>query len=391
MKKFTTGEGRTVVPTSEYLARLTAARMQIDILGAETVSGVSSTHIHINLPLLTPDAQILMCRCDTDHAGYITSVIDPRDHPYILGATKAVKSLVAVLSEVAIKGGDLATAQKEWIASAGLMTFDELVASKTADSPMVFEKYRSALAESKKKGELLGLPERRQLAASCLQPEASSSLFFDWELPRTFEGPYRFAPTVQAVIDRALLAAPLGEVTWARMDYPDKADIDTFHEAVRAIHPDRKFGFGYTGAYDYLAKGWTPQEIKEMPWDMSKKYGIVWHVQPIWVLQGGKRAFEDFSRLWQRGGIAAYLTEIQAKELNTSYPGIEPRPFGLLPADLEGEINSLGHARLRGSGAFLADSLIETATMGIGPGGKNEKKFALDEGVVRGPASSRFG
>ena len=36
-KKFTTGEGRTVVPTSEYLSRLTIARMQIDIMGAETV------------------------------------------------------------------------------------------------------------------------------------------------------------------------------------------------------------------------------------------------------------------------------------------------------------------------------------------------------------------
>jgi isocitrate lyase len=32
-KKFTVGQGRTVVPTSEYLDRLTAARMQIDIMG----------------------------------------------------------------------------------------------------------------------------------------------------------------------------------------------------------------------------------------------------------------------------------------------------------------------------------------------------------------------
>jgi hypothetical protein len=32
-KKFTVSQGRTVVPTSEYLDRLTAARMQIDIMG----------------------------------------------------------------------------------------------------------------------------------------------------------------------------------------------------------------------------------------------------------------------------------------------------------------------------------------------------------------------
>ncbi len=32
-KKFTTGEGRTVVPLCEYTDRLTAARLQLDIMG----------------------------------------------------------------------------------------------------------------------------------------------------------------------------------------------------------------------------------------------------------------------------------------------------------------------------------------------------------------------
>jgi isocitrate lyase len=33
LKKFTVGEGRTVVPTSEYLSRLAAVRMQFDVMG----------------------------------------------------------------------------------------------------------------------------------------------------------------------------------------------------------------------------------------------------------------------------------------------------------------------------------------------------------------------
>lgn len=33
LKKFTIGEGRTVVPTSEYLTRLATVRMQFDIMG----------------------------------------------------------------------------------------------------------------------------------------------------------------------------------------------------------------------------------------------------------------------------------------------------------------------------------------------------------------------
>ena len=59
MKKFTIGQGRTIVPTQEYLDRLTAVRMQFDVMGAET---------------------LLLCRCDTDHAEFITSVVDERDH-----------------------------------------------------------------------------------------------------------------------------------------------------------------------------------------------------------------------------------------------------------------------------------------------------------------------
>jgi isocitrate lyase len=33
LKKFTNGEGRTIVPTSEYLQRLTTARMTFDMMG----------------------------------------------------------------------------------------------------------------------------------------------------------------------------------------------------------------------------------------------------------------------------------------------------------------------------------------------------------------------
>jgi len=66
LKKFTNGEGRTIVPTSEYLTRLTTVRMTFDIMGVDIM---------------------LLVRCDSDHAESITSVLDPRDHPYVLGAT----------------------------------------------------------------------------------------------------------------------------------------------------------------------------------------------------------------------------------------------------------------------------------------------------------------
>jgi len=321
-----------------------------------------------------------MCRCDTDHAGYITSVIDPRDHAYILGATKPVEPLTAVLSKALATGADYLSAQKAWLASAELKTFDDAVAAHASSSPDSVAAYRAAIKEASSP---LSLTDRRALAAKHLPSDIYSSLFFDWDLARTPEGSYRFAPTVEAVISRALLAARLGEVTWARMDYPIPADIDAFHTAVRAVHPDRKFGFGYTGGYDWLKAGWTAEEVKEFPWESSKKYGIVWHVQPIWALQGQRRAVEEFSRLWQKGGIAAYMNVVQARELGTSYPALVTRET----EKADGE-EGPGYARFMFSGAYLADALLETATMGIDGA---EKGLLMGEGVVKGPKVNRFG
>lgn len=320
-----------------------------------------------------------MCRCDTDHSGFITSVIDPRDHAYVLGATKRVEPLTSVLSKALASGVDYLKTQKDWIASAELKTFDDALATHASSSPKSVAAYKAAVKEA---SSTLSLSDRRTLAAQHLPKDLYSTFFFDWDLARTPEGSYRFAPTVDAVISRALLAAGLGEVTWARMDYPTPSDVDTFHKAVRAVHPDRKFGFGYTGGYDWLKAGWTAEEVKEFPWASSKKYGIVWHVQPIWALQGQRRAVEGFSRLWQKGGIAAYLNAVQAKEMRTNYPGLAVRDVG------DDEEETSGYARFKFSGAYLADALLETATMGVEG---DQKGLLMGEGVVKGPKVNRFG
>lgn len=326
-----------------------------------------------------------MCRCDTDHSSYISSVIDPRDHAWVLGATKPVEPLTKVLSNALMNGEDVLAAQKAWLASAELKTFDDAVTAIAASSPDSLQAYKEAIAEATTQTSTPSLSDRRAIAAKHIPQPLRSELFFDWDLPRTPEGSYRWAPTVDAVVSRALLAAGLGEVTWSRMDYPVKSDIEAFHLAVRSVHPDRKFGFGYTGGYDWLKAGWTADEVKEFPWESAKKYGIVWHVQPIWALQGQRRGVEEFSRLWQKGGIAAYMNEVQGRELGQTYPGLESRDY----AASDGMINPEdGYARFKFSGAYLADALLETATMGV-DGVK--KGLAMGEGVVKGPKVNRFG
>ena len=192
LKKFTNGEGRTIVPTSEYLTRLTTVRMTFDILGVDT---------------------LLLCRCDSDHAEFITSVVDKRDHPYVLGATNLeCGSFIDALEAGYKKGQDYLTIKAEWKAKAELKTFGEAV--QAAGTTQQYETYIGQV-----QGKILSLQQRRQIAKEALD---GMDVTFDWELPRLPSGQYMWQWSTPQVIDRAVLAAPLGDVTWSRQDKPSK-------------------------------------------------------------------------------------------------------------------------------------------------------------------------
>ncbi|KAI9742369.1 MAG: hypothetical protein M1818_003902 [Claussenomyces sp. TS43310] len=282
-KKFTVGQGRTIVPFGEYLDRLTAARLQIDIMGAET---------------------LLLCRCDTDHSEFITDVVDPRDHEFVQGATVDIKGLAESLKEVAEAGRvSLIEARKDWIKQAGLKTFDEAVEAVATDAE--YAAYTTKLGSG-----VVPLKARRQIAKETV----NEPVFFDWDLPRSREGQFFFKSSVKAILQRALAAAPLGDVTWARMDAPNWADIVSFHKQFRAVYPDRIFAFGYTGDYDYPKAGFSSAAIRSLPSELAK-LGVVWQVQPIWALQGQNWETMRFAKLWAERGIEGYIEEVQKPAL----------------------------------------------------------------------------
>lgn len=309
MKKFTVGQGRTVVPTSEYIDRLRAVRMQFDIMGVET---------------------LLLCRCDTDHSEFITSVVDERDHEYVLGATSRIEPLKACLAAAQSEGKDLRVVRNEWKERANLKTFDEAVKDVASG-----DEYTAYAAEVQKRS-FPSLSARQEIASKTVKGE----VFFDWELPRSSMGQYLFRSCVKAVVERALAAAPLGDVTWARMDAPVWKDLVEFHTEVRKVHADRLFAFGYTGDYDYAKAGFSPEQVKTLPWDLAKM-GVVWQVQPIWSLQGLHMEVEKFCKLWKEEGIAGYVRDVQT-------PALTRKPI----AD--------GFEKLAWCGGYLADAFFET-------------------------------
>lgn len=139
------------------------------------------------------------------YAYLLTSVIDPRDHPYVLGATKPVSSFIQAIEEGKESGKDYLTVKSEWKASAGLMTFDEAV--KSVATKEQYEAYTTELVDK-----TVALQDRRAAAKRIV----GQDIAFDWELPRTPLGQYMWQWSTKAVIDRCILAAPLGDVTWSR-------------------------------------------------------------------------------------------------------------------------------------------------------------------------------
>lgn len=123
----------------------------------------------------------------------------------MLGATQKVPSFIQALEDGKVSGKDYLTVKAEWKAAAGLMTFDESVKAIASD-----EQYSSYTAELGDK--IVALQDRKAIAKRILEQEVQ----FDWELPRLPTGQYMWKWCTKAVIDRCVLAAPLGDVTWSR-------------------------------------------------------------------------------------------------------------------------------------------------------------------------------
>lgn len=133
------------------------------------------------------------------------SVADPRDHLYVLGATKSVPPFAEAMQDVVMPGKPYATAKAEWKAAAGLMTFDQAVQAIATEDQ--YKSYQEEIADR-----TMALRDRQTLAERL----TGQNVAFDWELPRTSAGQYMWQWSTKAVIDRCIVAAPLGDLSWIR-------------------------------------------------------------------------------------------------------------------------------------------------------------------------------
>jgi isocitrate lyase len=209
--------GKVLVPISEHINRLVAIRAQADIMGVDLLA---------------------VARTDSEAATLITSTIDPRDHPFVVGTTNpALQPLndLMIEAENAGKVGDeLQNIEDAWIAQAGLKLFHEAVIDTIKAGVHVNKE--GLISDFMRASKGKSNSEARAIAKSLIGVD----VYFDWDAARTREGYYRYRGGCQCAINRAVAYAPFADLIWMESKLPDYEQAKEFADGVHAVWPEQK-------------------------------------------------------------------------------------------------------------------------------------------------------
>ena len=245
--------GKVLVPIQEHINRLVAIRLQFDIMGVDCLA---------------------IARTDSEAATLITSNVDPRDHPFILGSTNAnARPLVEVMNEAAARGvtGDaLQAIEDRWLSQAGIKLYSDALAdalrTQTYASPATLAKLAARVAHASHKD---------ALAIAQNEFGLRSAPFWDWDAPRTVEGFYRYQGGTQCAINRAVAFAPYADLLWMETKSPILAQAREFAEGVHKVYPEQWLAYNLSPSFNWDAAGLGERDMKDYVWELGK-LGFVW-------------------------------------------------------------------------------------------------------------------
>eukprot|EP00245_Coleochaete_scutata_P001501 TRINITY_DN1184_c0_g1_i1.p1 TRINITY_DN1184_c0_g1~~TRINITY_DN1184_c0_g1_i1.p1 ORF type:complete len:580 (+),score=125.79 TRINITY_DN1184_c0_g1_i1:184-1923(+) len=316
--------GKVLVATSEHINRLIAARLQFDIMGVE---------------------QILVARSDSVAATLIQTNIDPRDHPFILGVSNPQlkgRPLVTVLAEAQAagkRGPALQAVEDAWLAAADLRLFADVVADTLRKLNISESEKGRRLNEWFAAVDNMSHYDSRLLAAKL----GAENVFWDWDLPRTREGYYRFCGGTKACIARGCAFAPHADLLWMETAMPDVQEARDFAEGVKSRHPDIMLAYNLSPSFNWDAARLTDDQMRNFIPDLAKM-GYCWQFITLAGFHANALIVDTFAREFSTRGMLAYVQMIQRQERNN---GVE----------------TLSHQTW--SGANYYDQLMKTVTGGI--------------------------
>jgi len=311
--------GKVLVAVQEHIDRLTAARLQADVMGAQT---------------------IIVARTDAEAASLLDTNIDARDHPFILGATvpgtRALNDVIAEARAQGVTGAEMDRITDQWMAAACLKRFPEAVCDALATLPNAAQK----LAAWKTQAYSLSLPQARVLAKELM---GGREVYFDWEAPRSREGYYRIKGGVDYCVARAVAYAPYADLIWMETAKPDLVEAREFAQGVRSVVPGKMLAYNLSPSFNWDVAGLTPAEMEGFNSNLARM-GFVWQFITLAGFHANGLMTTLFSREYGKRGVVAYVEMIQRKER-------------------ENEVDMLTHQKW--SGAALLDKQMQTVTGGM--------------------------
>ncbi|KAJ3202798.1 isocitrate lyase 1 [Dinochytrium kinnereticum] len=311
--------GKVLVPVQEHINRLVAIRLQFDILGVDNV---------------------VVARTDAEAATLITSNIDRRDHPFIIGTTNPnLKPLAETMdaAQAAGKTGEaLQAVEDQWVSAAGLKLYSTAVidALLASSNPRKEELAKEFAARSGS----LSNPEARALAKSFgVDP------YWNWDAPRVREGYYRYEGGTKACVSRAIAYAAYADLLWMETKSPIYSQAKEFSEGVLAVHPQVMLAYNLSPSFNWDAAGMSDNQIRTFIDDLGK-LGFVWQFITLAGFHSDALISDLFARDYAKRGMLAYVEGIQRQERNN---GVE----------------TLSHQKW--SGAEYYDNLIKTVQGGV--------------------------
>ncbi|XP_019192878.1 PREDICTED: isocitrate lyase [Ipomoea nil] len=319
--------GKVLVAVSEHINRLVAARLQFDIMETETV---------------------LVARTDAVAATLIQTNVDTRDHQFILGVTNPAlkgKGLATILAEAMAAGKtgpELQAIEDNWLAMAELKTFSETVVDAIN---------RLNIGESEKQRRLkewmnhssyekcLSNFQAREIAENL----GINNLFWDWDLPRTREGFYRFKGSVMAAIVRGWAFAPHSDLIWMETSSPDLVECTKFAQGMKSVHPEMMLAYNLSPSFNWDASGMNDNQMKDFIPRIAK-LGYCWQFITLAGFHGNALIIDTFAKDFATRGMLAYVEKIQREERSNG-------------------VDTLAHQKW--SGANYYDRVLRTVQGGI--------------------------
>jgi isocitrate lyase len=267
--------GKVLIPVREHIDRMSAARLQCDIMGVETV---------------------LIARTDACSATFLTTNIDPRDHPFILGSTVDIGPCEGC-----------SIGETEWTKKAQLKTYPTAVADAMKAAGKSADQIKSWLKEANAMSNTQARARAGQLGFS--------GVFWCWDTPRAREGYYRVQGCTEYSIARAIAFAPVSDCIWMETATPDIHEADEFARGVHAAVPHQMLAYNLSPSFNWSGmKGMDDNAIRQFQKELGKR-GFTWHFITLAGFHTNALAIDQFAKAYAGpDGVLSYVTMIQREE-----------------------------------------------------------------------------